>query len=66
MDWRQLKRWVISDRLLPADAKVLYRPSTAWEQYSRYIIAIVVVLVLLLTLVAFLLIDANEGRRKNN
>ena len=64
VDWRQLQRWGITERTLPPDATILFRPPTAWEQYRRYILAIALVLVLLLALVAFLLARTPERRRK--
>jgi C4-dicarboxylate-specific signal transduction histidine kinase len=62
VDWRQLKRWGISERTLPPDAAVLYRQPTAWEQYRRYILGFLSVLVLLLFLVAFLLLERQRRR----
>ena len=64
VDWRQLKRWGISERTLPPDATVLYRQPTAWEQYRRYIVAFVSVLGLLLALVAFLLLERQKRRKE--
>ena len=40
VDWRQLKRWGISERSLPPGATILYRQPTAWEQYGRYIMGL--------------------------
>ena len=64
VDWRQLKRWGISERTLPPDATILYRQPTAWEQYRRYILAFALVLVLLLALVAFLLLERRRRRKE--
>jgi signal transduction histidine kinase len=61
-DWRMLKRWGISERTLPADATILYRPPSAWEQYKQYILGAIVLILLLLGLVLFLLVE--RGRRK--
>jgi C4-dicarboxylate-specific signal transduction histidine kinase len=66
VDWRQLKRWGISERTLPPEATILYRQPTAWEQYGRYILGLLSVLVLLLVLVAFLLIERQRRRKEED
>ena len=66
VDWRQLKRWGISESTLPKGATVLYRQSTAWEQYGRYIVGFVSVFVLLLFLVAFLLIERQRRQKEED
>jgi signal transduction histidine kinase len=33
-DWRQLRRWNISESRLPVGSEVLFREPTAWERYS--------------------------------
>jgi C4-dicarboxylate-specific signal transduction histidine kinase/ABC-type uncharacterized transport system substrate-binding protein len=63
VDWRQLKRWGISERTLPADATILYREPTAWQQYRRAIIVFLSLLTILILLIAFLLFE-RERRRK--
>jgi PAS domain S-box-containing protein len=37
LDWRQLQRWQIPERLRPADAIVLFRQYSFLEQYWRYL-----------------------------
>jgi C4-dicarboxylate-specific signal transduction histidine kinase len=64
VDWRQLQRWGIPGNRLPTEATILYKPATAWEQYSRYIIAFAIVLALLLALLAFLLIERQRRRKE--
>src|SRR5262249_10747108 len=39
-DWRQLQRWGINERRLPAGSEIYFRPPTAWEQYRLLIILI--------------------------
>ena len=63
VDWRQLQRWGIPESRLPAEATILYKPPTVWEQYKRYIVAFAVVLALLLALVVFLLIERQRRRK---
>jgi len=38
-DWRALKRWNISEKLLPPGSTVLFREQTVWERYRAWIIA---------------------------
>ena len=64
VDWRQLQRWGIPESRLPADATILYRPPSAWQQYRRYIIAFTVVLAVLLALVTFLLVERQRRRKE--
>jgi signal transduction histidine kinase len=45
-DWRQLKRWGISESTLPASSDIRSRESTVWEQYrTQLLIGLAVVLV---------------------
>ena len=45
-DWRELRRWKISENQLPPNSIVLFREPTAWEQY-RWQIALACALILL-------------------
>ena len=64
VDWRQLQRWGIPESRLPANATILYRPPSAWEQYRRSLIAFAVVLAVLLALVIFLLVERQRRRKE--
>src|SRR5207344_462280 len=44
VDWRQLRRWGLDESRLPAGARVLFREPSIWDQYQRYIIGAVVVM----------------------
>ena len=66
LDWRQLKRWGISERTLPPGTKILYREPTAWEQYGRYIVGLLSVLIVLLILVAFLLLERQRRKKEED
>ncbi len=66
VDWRQLKRWGISERSLPPGATILYRQPTAWEQYGRYIVGLLSVLVVLLLLLAFLLLERQRRKKEED
>ena len=38
-DWRALKRWNISEKLLPPGSTILFREPTVWQRYRTWIIA---------------------------
>src|SRR5262245_35776486 len=38
-DWRELRRWNVSEHRLPAGSDVLFRQPGLWEQYKWYILA---------------------------
>lgn len=62
-DWRELRRWNISEKLLPAGSTVLYRAPTAWQQYRNWIITGVSICVLQALLIAALLANLVRRRR---
>jgi PAS domain S-box-containing protein len=54
-DWRQLKRWGIDDRRVPAASTVRFKSPTFWELYKWYVLAIIAVLIIESSLIAWLL-----------
>jgi len=56
-DWRQLRRWKISESRLPDGSDIRYRELKIWEHYPRELIAIGIVVLLLATLVGWLLYE---------
>jgi signal transduction histidine kinase len=62
-DWRQLKRWGISETQLPPDSQVLFRELSAWQRYRTEILVIVAVIVLQTGMIAWLLY---EHRRRQS
>ena len=62
-DWRQLKRFGISEANLPAGSEVRFRELTAWEQYRWQIMLIAAALVIQTTLIIWLYY---EYRRRRN
>jgi PAS domain S-box-containing protein len=62
-DWRQLRRWGIDERRLPAGSVVRYRQPGTWERYQDYIIVAVVLLLSQTILIAALLIQREKARR---
>jgi len=63
VDWRQLRRWGISERLLPGDAVVMFREPTAWDKYRREISIGAAVLILQAALIAALLVERRSRRQ---
>jgi PAS domain S-box-containing protein len=55
VDWRELRRWNIPASALPSGAIVLYREPTVWQQYRKYVIAGVVLIVVQTLLIIGLL-----------
>jgi C4-dicarboxylate-specific signal transduction histidine kinase/ABC-type uncharacterized transport system substrate-binding protein len=56
-DWRQLRRWHLSERRLPAGTLVHFRPSPAWERYRIGMFVTIALIVLQALLIARLLIE---------
>lgn len=54
-DYRQLKRWSISDSDLPENSEIRYIEYTFWEMYIYRIMLIVSVFVILLIIIGYLL-----------
>jgi signal transduction histidine kinase len=61
-DWRQLRRWGLSDERLPSGTEVLFRQPSPWERYRRAILVTLGVLSAQLLLIGLLLIE--RARRK--
>jgi signal transduction histidine kinase len=61
-DWRELRRWKISEDHLPAGSTVSFRAPTVWEQY-RWLIALVLsVLLVQGSLISILLFERRRRR----
>ena len=61
-DWRQLKRWDISESRLPPGSEVLFREPTAWQRYSWQIALTTAVILAQAGLISALL-NARRRRR---
>jgi len=62
-DWRQLKRWGISEDHLPPGSIVRFRENTLWEEHGGKIIAVILLLACQSMLIAALLIQRTRRRR---
>ena len=62
-DWRQLRRWRVDERRLPAGSLVRFREPTVWDRHSWWVIGGVAALVAQATLIAGLLLSHAQRRR---
>src|SRR6516165_6527525 len=62
-DWRQLRRWGISESKLPAGSEIWFREITEWEQYKLQILAITAAILTQAVLIAWLIHERQYRRR---
>jgi len=62
-DWRQLRRFGISETRLPAGSLVRFREPSLWDQYKLYIVGATAVLLWQTALIAGLLVQRVRRRR---
>jgi len=62
-DWRQIRRWGIDERLIPADSIVMFREPTIFEAYRWYVLGFLGVGLLQAVLIGALLIERRVRRR---
>lgn len=63
LDWRQLRRWGISESRVPAGARILFREPGVWQEYRWYIGAAAGLLLAQSGLIGALLVQARRRRR---
>jgi signal transduction histidine kinase len=63
VDWRQLKRWGLSESTVPQGATVLFRDPTLLERYRPYVLTALVLLFAQTVLIALLLVQRARRRR---
>jgi signal transduction histidine kinase len=63
VDWRQLRRWGISEKRLPAGTEVLFRTPGVWERYRMYIVGAIALLLAQTALIVGLLLQAAHRKR---
>jgi PAS domain S-box-containing protein len=66
VDWRQLQRWGMDERLLPAGTDVVHRRPSLWEHYRGVSILVILTLAALVTLVTLLLISRAKRIRSEH
>jgi two-component system sensor histidine kinase UhpB len=62
-DWRELRRWNISEARLPAGSAVQFRQSSVWDQYKTYIAVVATVVAVQSVLIAGLVVQRVRRRR---
>lgn len=63
LDWRQLKRWGIDERRVPANSTVRFKTPTFWDQYKWYVLAVITVVIIESSLIAWLLLMRARRRQ---
>jgi signal transduction histidine kinase len=56
-DWRELKRWGISESRLPSGSEILFRELTAWERYRWQIVGILLAMFVQTAMITWLLVE---------
>jgi len=62
-DWHQLRRWGIDEKRLPPESDVLFKGSSPWDRYRKYIIAAILVIFFQSGVVFFLVMESVRRRR---
>ena len=62
-DWRELRRWNISESSLPPGSVIRFRELSFWEQYKGRIIGVISLLLLQTFFIAVLLVERRRRRR---
>ncbi len=62
-DWREMQRWGISESNLPPKSAIYFRPPTAWEQYSKQMLALGSAILIQAALISWLLHEHQYRRR---
>jgi signal transduction histidine kinase len=63
VDWRQLRRWNISEARVPQGTRVLFKEPSVWDRYRVYVLGAAAVLVAQTLLIAGLLLQRRMRRR---
>lgn len=62
VDWRQLRRWGLDEKRLPAGTVVRFREASVWQTYRWYILSFVAAMILELLLIVTLFVEARKRR----
>ena len=63
VDWRQLRRWNISEARVPAGTTIRFREPSIWDRYKYYIIGAISLLLVQTMLIAGLLVQRRHRRK---
>ena len=61
-DWREMRRWGISEARLPPGSEIYFRDPTAWERYSWQIVTIAGALLVQMSLIVGLFYERRRRR----
>ena len=62
VDWRQIRRWGISERRIPEGTAIRFRELSVWDRYKVYIVGALIFMLAQAALVVGLLIQAQRRR----
>jgi len=62
-DWREVRRWGISENRLPPESEIFFRDPSAWERYRSEILLICAVLLLQGALISWLIYEHRRRSR---
>jgi signal transduction histidine kinase len=63
LDWRQLRRWGISEARVPAGTLIRFREPSAWDRYKVYILGAAALMLAQTALIAGLLVQRTRRRQ---
>ena len=63
VDWRQLRRWGISESRLPAGTVVRFREPSIWDRYQAYILGAIAIFLAQTALITGLLVQRTRRRQ---
>ena len=66
VDWRQLRRWGISESRVRPGTAVLFRDPGIWKRYQRYILGVLALVLTQSALITGLLVQVARRRRAEN
>lgn len=62
VDWRQLQRWRLDEKRLPAGTVVRFREASVWQNYKWYILGFLAAMVLESLLIVALFVEVRKRR----
>ena len=63
LDWRQVQRWKINERMIPAGTQLLFRDPSTWEEYRSYVLGATALVLVQSALIGGLLFQRQRRRR---
>jgi signal transduction histidine kinase len=63
VDWRQLRRWGLSEARVPPGTRVLFRQPTLWDRYRMPVVAATAAIVIQSALIAGMLVQKRRRKR---